>query len=906
MQRGINTTPELAGEAALAKEKARREEAEERLRLFIGHAPAAIALFDRDMRYIVASRRWLADYGLQADVTGKSHYEIFPEVPDRWREVHRRALAGEVLHADEDAFERTDGSVQWVRWEVRPWHNDTGEIGGIIIFAEEITDRKRSEQARLDALRLKQIITDNATTGIIMQDATGRCTFMNPAAEQMTGFTFQELKGRNVHEAIHHSHPDGRPFAMSECEIGKAVMAMRPICRHEDLFVRKDGTFFPVMCNASPVQQGGVLTEVVLEFRDVTEEKRAENALRESGERMRSVVNHVVDGITTIDEHGTVATFNPAAERIFGYESPEVVGRNVKTLMPDPYRSQHDEYIGNYLRTGQAKIIGIGREVVGRRKDGSTFPMELAISGFRLGERRYFTGIVRDITERKQMEESLRQSEARFRQLADMMPQLAWMARPDGHIYWYNKRWYEYTGTTSEQMEGWGWQSVHDSEELPKVLERWKAALARGEPWEDTFPLRRSDGKYHPFLSRAMPLKDERGHILHWFGTNTDVSQIKEKEDALREADRRKDEFLAMLGHELRNPLAAIRNGLHILLLSQSNESAVAQVKAMMDKQVGNLTRMVDDLLDVSRITRGKIELRKEPVVLATMLRYAIEAVRPLVEAQRHTLTFLPADPPIRVLADPTRLEQVFVNLLANAAKYTKHGGYITLTVERSNGEAVIRVRDNGVGIRPDLLPKMFDLFVQSDRSLDRAQGGLGIGLTLVKKLVDAHGGSIEAYSEGMDKGSEFIVRLPALATEQQDAGQAPEPDVTNDGKKRVLVVDDAEDVASTLRILLEMWGYSVRIVEDGPSALVAYRTYQPDIVLLDIGLPGMNGYDVARQLRRQQGSKRPFIMAVTGYGQDEDKRRSQEAGFDYHVTKPVDPDKLQSVISAVPSPRTA
>jgi PAS domain S-box-containing protein len=958
-------------------------------------------------------------------VTGKSHYEVFPEIPDRWREVHRKGLRGEVLKADEDPFERADGTTQWVKWEVRPWQNDGGDVGGIVIFAEEITQRKRAEQARLDALRLKQIITDNATTGIIMQDGTGRCTFVNPAAEQMTGFTFEELKGKNVHHAIHHRRPDGRPFPMAECEIGKAVMAMRPIRRHEDVFVRRDGTFYPVICNASPVQQGGVPTEVVLEFRDITEEKEAEQALRENEERMRSVVSHVVDGIITIDEHGTITTYNPAAARMFGYERPEVIGRNVKMLMPEPYRLQHDDYIGNYLRTGRAKIIGGGREVVGRRKDGATFPVELAISEFRLGDRRYFTGIVRDITERKraeeaprtvsgelelvltttatghthcskdlrhvsanpayariaglpveeivgrpiadvmgqeafrairphiervlrgerveykaevpfaarggcylhvvyvperdargevagwvssvpdvterrQMEEPLRQSEACFRQLADMMPQLAWMARPDGHIAWYNKRWYEYTGAAFEQTEGWGWQSLHDPEELPKVLERWKASIATGEPFDMVFPLRGKDGRFRPFLTRVMALKDEEGRILHWFGTNTDVSEIKEKEDALRESDRRKDEFLAMLGHELRNPLAAILNGLHILLLSKGGDGALVQVKAMMEKQVNNLTRMVDDLLDVSRTTRGKIQLRKEKVTLAALLNHAVESVRPLIEAQRHTFTILPAPRPIRVEADPTRLEQVFVNLLANAAKYTKQGGCITVPVERNNDDAVVRVRDNGVGIRPDLLSKMFDLFVQSERSLDRSEGSLGIGLTLVRKLVEMHGGGVEAYSEGLDKGSEFMVRPPALPPEQ-DPEAAPEA-AADDGKSRVLVVEDAEDVAKTLRLLLEIWGYDVRVVEDGPSAKVAFRTYQPDIVLLDIGLPGMNGYDVARQHRREPGRKRPFIMAVTGYGQEEDRQRSREAGLDYHMTKPVDPDGLRSLLSSGPS----
>ncbi len=376
----------------------------------------------------------------------------------------------------------------------------------------------------------------------------------------------------------------------------------------------------------------------------------------------------------------------------------------------------------------------------------------------------------------------------------------------------------------------------------------------------------------------------------------------KRAEEALKEADRRKDEFLAMLAHELRNPLAAIRNGLHILLLSKGNGDVAAQVKEMMDKQVNNLTRMVDDLLDVSRITRGKIQLRKEKSELAKVIGHAVESARPLIEARSHKFTVALTTPPVHLEADPTRLEQVLVNLLNNAAKYTKPCGDITLMAEREGDEAVIRVRDNGIGIRPELLPRVFDLFVQSERSLDRSQGGLGIGLTLVKKLVEMHGGSIEAHSEGMYKGSEFVVRLPALPSDGSEPEALSEQNALASSKLQVLVVEDAEDVAQTLEMLLKFWGHDVRVVHDGPAALVAYHTYQPDVVLLDISLPGMNGYDVARQLRRGQGKKRPLIIAVTGYGQDEDRRQSQEAGFDYHMTKPVEPDKLQTLLASVPS----
>jgi two-component system CheB/CheR fusion protein len=374
----------------------------------------------------------------------------------------------------------------------------------------------------------------------------------------------------------------------------------------------------------------------------------------------------------------------------------------------------------------------------------------------------------------------------------------------------------------------------------------------------------------------------------------------KRAEEALKDADRRKDEFLAMLGHELRNPLAAIRYSLQILLSSKGKGDVAPQVTEIIDTQVYNLTRMVDDLLDVSRITRGNIQLRKDKAELAMVIGQAVESARPLIEARSHKLTVALTTQPVHLEADPTRLEQVLVNLLNNAAKYTKPCGDITLTAEREGDEAVIRVQDNGIGIQPELLPKVFDLFVQSEQSQERSQGGLGIGLTLVKKLVEMHGGRIEAHSEGVDKGSEFVVRLPALPSDGSEPEAPSEQNALASGKLRVEVVEDAENVAQSLKMLLEFWGHDVRVVHDGQAALVAYRTYQPDVILLDIGLPGMNGYDVARQLRREQGEKKPLIVALTGYGQDEDMRQSQKAGFDYHMTKPVEPYKLQTLLASV------
>ena len=493
------------------------------------------------------------------------------------------------------------------------------------------------------------------------------------------------------------------------------------------------------------------------------------------------MVNHVVDGIITIDERGNIESFNPAAEKIFGYQRANVMGRNVKMLMPEPYHAEHDGYLHNYLTSGHAKIIGIGREVIGKRKDASTFPMELAVSEFHIGQRRYFTGIVRDITERKRLQEELQ-------------------------------------------------QRLHD----------------------------------------------------------------------LADADRQKNEFLAMLSHELRNPLAPMRNALYLLKNAQPGAAEAADVHGMMERQLQQLVRLVDDLLDVSRIIRGKIDLRREKVDLRQVAHRAGETAKPVLDAHGHVLNMSLPERPVLVSGDLVRLAQAIANLLTNAAKYSKAAAPIELAVRREGSEAVVSVKDRGVGIAPALLPRIFDLFVQGEHALARSQGGLGIGLTLVKRLVEMHDGAVSALSEGEGRGSEFRIRLPALPESADDADAAARgaPGVPGAPKRRILVVDDNVDAAESIAKILKLFGHDARCEYDGRAALAAVRDYGPDVIVLDVGLPGMDGYEVARRLRAMHGSNGPRIIAVTGYGQEEDRLRSRESGFDQHLTKPVDPEALQALVS--------
>jgi CheY-like chemotaxis protein len=374
--------------------------------------------------------------------------------------------------------------------------------------------------------------------------------------------------------------------------------------------------------------------------------------------------------------------------------------------------------------------------------------------------------------------------------------------------------------------------------------------------------------------------------------------------EELRESDRRKDEFLATLAHELRNPLAPIRNSIQVMKLADHNLATIEASRAIIERQVRQMVRLVDDLLDVSRISRGKIVLQKRRVDLATVLAGALETSRPLLDQARHHLSVTLPREPIPLWADPTRLAQVFLNLLNNAAKYTEPGGEISLLVEPDDGRVTVRVRDSGIGIPPDMITTIFNMFIQVDHSLERGHGGLGIGLTLVKRLVEMHGGSVAASSAGTGRGSEFVVRLPVLPTNEAVDSPATGEFPSYACHRRILAVDDNWDSIDSLATMLRMLGNEVRTAGDGVEAVEVAANFQPEIVLMDIGLPRLNGFDAARQIRDLPGGQAMVLVALTGWGQEGDRRRSREAGFDHHIVKPVDPVVLEELLAQLnPAP---
>jgi signal transduction histidine kinase len=409
-----------------------------------------------------------------------------------------------------------------------------------------------------------------------------------------------------------------------------------------------------------------------------------------------------------------------------------------------------------------------------------------------------------------------------------------------------------------------------------------------------TFATAESNRRYN---ATDLALATELAHRAAVAVENTKLYQ------ALRETDRRKDEFLATLAHELRNPLAPIRNSLQILKLPRVDAETVERSREMMERQVHHLVRLVDDLLDVSRVMRGKIELRREQIELAAVVARAVETVQPLLDSQGHNLSVRMTSQSLLLDADPVRLAQVIGNILTNAAKYTDVNGRIWLTADREGNKAVIRIRDNGIGIVPTMLPRIFELFVQVDHASTKAQGGLGIGLTLVKNLVEMHNGTVEAHSEGLGKGTEFVVWLP-LAVQPAHQGDKGKPDeialsVVPSGH-RLLVVDDNQDAAISLAMLLRLQGHEVRVAHSGSAALELVKIFTPDLVFLDIGMPGMDGYEVARRIREQPGLGKIVLAALTGWGQQEDRRRTAQAGFDHHLVKPPEPELVAKLLAAL------
>ena len=627
------------------------------------------------------------------------------------------------------------------------------------------------------------------------------------------------------------------------------------------------------------------------------------SSLRESEARFRATFENAAVGIAHVSSDGTWLDVNQRLCDIVGYTREELLSLTFQDIThPDDLQPDLDRF-GPLMR-GEIDTYSMEKRYFHKQGHIIWIHLTVAVQQGVDGNSLYAIAVIQDVNQRKLAERALRESEARFRQLADAMPQIVWAARPDGYIDYYNWRWHELTGAPEGEAWGESWQSFLHPDDVEPCFESWNESVQSGEPYQCEYRFwDRVRQRYRWYLGRALPVRDDQGEIVRWYGTCTDIDDRKRAEEHLAAVDRRKDDFLAMLGHELRNPIAPVLNGVQFLR-SMPLEGMQQRTVDIMARQVQHVVRLLDDLLDVSRISRGKIPLRRERVELASLVQMAIDSQQPIIEQEGHVLEVSLDDGSLVVDADPARMVQVVSNLLHNAAKYSAAGSRISIELQREDNAAAIVVADNGVGIAPAELPYIFDLFVQTERALDRGQGGLGIGLTLVRRLVRQHGGTVYARSGGPGHGSEFVVILPladsapcAAAAAVGAPGAQGGPGAPELDARRILVVDDDEDAAVLLATAMEAEGYPVHISPDGKSALEAFEQFEPHVVLLDIGLPGLDGYEVARQMRAAPGGAEVTLVAITGPGQQQDGLRPRAAGFDHCLLEPVDLDSLRALV---------
>jgi PAS domain S-box-containing protein len=818
---------------------------------------------------------------------------------------------------------RADGDYCWMGVKAVPVFDDTENLVEWVGAHTDITGARKADVEREQLLREVQAANDRMRD-IFQQAPAFMCVLRGP------DHVFEMINDRYL-QLVGNRNPVGQPVREALPEIagqGFFELLDRVYRTGEPFF----GVDMPVMLQrhpGAPLEQrfidqaytalrdaDGRVTGLLVHGIDQTHRKLAEIGLHESRERFEKIVSQAATGVVEMDTSGTITFVNQKYAAMLGYTTHELVGRNViEVTAPDSVQKTLDT-VNRIFIDGIEAVI----DKHYLRKDGSFMPATSSVNAIRGpdGEVQGVVAIVLDTTEEKRAAEELRASEERYRTLFESVDQgfciidIVWNGAGSAVDYRFiemNAMFERHTGLVNATGK--------TARELVPGLDQF---------WIDTYGRVATTGE-------AVRFEDEAPAMGRWFdvyatriggaGSNrvavlfSDITARKQADDKLRklaadlaEADRRKTEFLATLAHELRNPLAPIRSGLGVLRMSAGNPAAIAKVRDIMERQVGHMVHLIDDLLDIARISSGKLELKKTRADLGTVMSSAIETVLPAIEAGKHRLDVdLPHDTLVAEV-DVVRIAQVVGNLLSNAAKYTPTGGRIGVTLRREGQDAVIAVSDTGVGIPADALGDVFEMFSQIGRNMAWSQSGLGIGLSLVRRVVEMHGGSVVADSAGIDAGSTFTVRLPLARMPEQQAGRDDEHPPGADGRSGggidVLVVDDNVDAAVTLSMLLELNGHTTRLAHDGIEAIEVLKEFRPRLAFVDIGMPRMDGCETARTIRQVPELQGMFLVAVTGWGADDDRKRSRDAGFDQHLTKPVQLDDVERILRAVQEPASS
>jgi PAS domain S-box-containing protein len=773
---------------------------------------------------------------------------------------------------------------------------------GLIIAIGEamrVAQAHASERGELMRVTLASI-----GDAVITTDVDGRVASLNGVAETLTGWRASEALGqpleavfRIVSEETRQPAPNPALRALRE---GTAV----GLANHT-LLIAKDGVERAIDDSAAPIRSDdGTVRGSVLIFRDISERRQAERSAADrllAARQLASIVESSDDAIIRKSLDGIIQSWNAGAERVFGYTADQAVGRHISLIIPPERITEEDQIIASLRARHRVEHFETER----RHSSGRPIWVSLTISPIVDDEGHVVAAskIARDVTHQREADAERQ----RFVAVIESSTDFIGICDLEGVPVYINRAGLEMVGLDS--IEAASRIHVRDfflPEDQSRIMDEFfPTVLARGHGEIDVRFRHFKTGVTRWMAYKVIALVDGAGNPIAFATVSQDVTERRHMEDSLRRlagdlaaADRHKNEFLATLAHELRNPLAPLGNMLEVLKRTDGDARTRALAVTTMERQLRQMVRLVDDLLDLNRITHNRLELRKDLTDLGALIDQAVDAARPLADAAGHTLTVRLPSVPIQMSADVVRLVQVFGNLLNNACKYTPRGGRITVEVERRDDEAVVTLTDTGEGIPADRLQAIFDMFTQVDAARQRSQGGLGIGLTLVRRLVDMHGGSVEARSAGPGHGSQFVVRLPIVVEGAPASLTALTPAAI--AKRRILVVDDNRDAAASLSLLLELDGHAIVTVHDGLSAYAAAEAHRPEVALLDLGLPGMDGYEVCRRVRQQAWGQGMTLVALTGWGHDEDRSRTRAAGFDAHLVKPVNYTDLMELLGSV------